>query len=220
MKYFLNLVLVLSFFIVKSQSYIEVIVTDSVMVKADYFVYGFYADKNVSLVDDVDPLTSVEKSRRKTRSTVDSLKTVLIAKGFRFLPSSIRDSVFIAEYSTKVHKLVTYSVDSLAQAYVIIAAAKNVNAYLFEATSKNQSTALKKLYIKILAFAHQQAEMIAAASGSKPGNVLSITEKPAEYPSLSTIGATVAGWHTSVGPELVGDWFPLTKTFTVRYSLK
>lgn len=235
MKYFLNLVLVLSFFIVKSQSFVEVIVSDSVLAKPDFYVYRFDVSRATFYSDEVSDTVAFTSPRRyidyaavsqaSAEKSMDSIKKVLAARGFKFGDDFV-DTLTVGSEREPSSSIISSSPDSLRIAYQILKSNKNVKAYIQFGGVTREEAHLKKLFDKIMKTAATRASAIANTSGKKLGELISVVEQPdrgfTSYPPLSGLdGYSVPGWHTTIDLyEMDRGLTPIYKTFTVRYSLK
>jgi hypothetical protein len=216
---------------IAQQKFIEVTVSDTVLTKADLFVYKIV----LTSFEDLD-----QRTQMKTQRTFDSLKSVLSAEGFVLISPSLAESYNISrpEMSFLWTHILTHSIDSLGILYRQLRSQKGLTGLLELAVAQQDSAYQAKLYKKILDKAREKAETIAAQSNQHVQGVLAVTENKGEkdgtggwtsYPPLSDIATSVIpGWHTTIlspakgiiaDPSLAG-WYPLAGTFTVRFGVE
>lgn len=228
------------------QKFIEVTVSDTVLAKADLFVYkilltpdddfsefGGYS-KNHHSMEDV-----IQQRQLKTGRMFDSLQSALKAEGFALFKSSLEDSVNIYQRDMPFFliRIITRSVDSLGILYRQLRHQKGLTGFLELAIAAHDSSYQKKLFKKILEKAWRKAESIATYSDQNVRGVLTVTEKKKEegvtdgwtsYPPLSALTDVIPGWHTTLktpssivlaDPSAMG-WYPLAGTFTVRFLVE
>jgi hypothetical protein len=226
------------------QKYIEVTVSDTVLVKPDLFIY------KIILTPDDDPQEFVaarrghqpmedvyEQRLSKGKNRFDSLKSALRAGGYAVYRSSLGDSVNIIqpEMSLFFARVITHSIDSLEILSRRLRDMKGLRGYLEESVATQDSSFQEELFRKILRRARAKAESIAAFNDQHVRGVLTVTEGKKEdvsgggwtsYPPLSALTEDLTpGWHTTIsGPSkiVVGNlsaigWYPLSGTFTVRF---
>jgi hypothetical protein len=229
------------------QKFIEVTASDTVLAKANLFVYKI----TLTPEDDFSEFGGPSKTRRsmedimqlrrlKAEHTFDSLKKVLKAEGFNVCKSSLGDSFNIYQHDMPFFsaRTVTHSIDSLGLLYRQLRNQKGLIGSLELAVAVPDSSYQKSLFKKILAQAWTKAENIAACNNQHVQGILAVTENKTEeggtggwtsYPPLSALGdSMIPGWHTTIRAQasiviadpISMDWYPLAGTFTVRFSVE
>ncbi|HTR31800.1 MAG TPA: hypothetical protein VMH27_21150 [Puia sp.] len=226
------------------QKYVEVTVSDTVLVKPDLFVYGL----EMTASDDATDYTMTRKSHQpvldlyrqrilQEKSRFDSLKSALKAAGFAVYRSSLGDSVNVLQSDVPVFmaRVITRSVDSLGMLSQKLRNVKGLRGYLQAVVATRDSAFQDALFRKMLRQARTKAESIAAFTDLHIRGVLAVTEDKngegetggwTSYPPLSALAESVIpGWHTTIsGPSniVAGDftaagWYPLNGRITVRF---
>lgn len=232
--------------VIGQQKYIEVTVSDTVMVKPDVFIYRIVSAPWDEALSYVTPRKGRESGginyallQSNGIHRFDSLKTALKAHGFAVLPQALADSVNFTNESAMRNlscKVITHSVDSLGMLYRMLADHAGLSCMLESAVAADDSVYQKKLFGKTFAKAHAKAEGLAVYSRQQVRDVLSVTESKAEesaiygwtsYPPLSSLSSDyISGWHTTIrssfqtailDTEHLG-WYPLILVLTVRFS--
>ena len=234
---------------IAQQKFIEVTVSDTVVARADVFVY------KITLIPDEDysslggspkyqeQVEAVAQRRKvKLRHTFDSLRSALKAQGFVLYKSSLEESVNIYQRDVSVLSLrvLTHSVDSLEMLSRQLQRQEGLTGYLEVAMAAHDSVFQKRLFKKNLEKAWAKAESIANYSNQHVRGVLTVTENKDEggatggwtaYPPLSYMAESVIpGWHTSIKapvnivppePEPSSlDWYPIAGAFTIRFWIE
>lgn len=227
------------------QKFIEVTVSDTVLVKADLFVYkiALAPDREYSEVDTTPRSPQlleamIQQRLQNSRRSFDSLRSALSAGGFVLYKSSLEDSFNIIQSDVYYFsmRIMTHSADSLAMLYRRLRDVKGLAGYLELAVAAHDSSYQKKLFKKILGMARIKAETIAAYSDQRVRGVLAVTENKADggetggwtsYPPLSALTESVIpGWHTTIRPANIipassaMGWYPLAGTLTVRFGIE
>jgi hypothetical protein len=233
---------------IAQQKFIEVTVSDTVMAKANLFVYQIV----ITPEDDVSEFASARKThisteeitqQRMLKATqrLDSIKSVFISQGFLSY-RTLGDSFTISRHDIPLFtaRFITHTIDSLAIMYRQIKGLKNVMGILELAASTQDSTYQNRLFSKVLAKGRAKAEKIAAFSDQHIRGISSVTENKADetgpggwtsYPPLSALSdystSVIPGWHTTIYPRdnIVADpasitSYPMTASFTIRFSVE
>jgi hypothetical protein len=223
---------------VVAQSFVEVTVRDTVMLKADYFLYTFLVN-NYSYYDATVDTLSTEDVQGKGSATqrlekeFASIMNELKQNNFKLYSPTLIDSLTINNANSGVMRaaaLIISDLDSLKLANSILKKSEKVMAYV-QGKKAVTSEDEKRLYKKLLDAANKQANSIATLAGRKIKQVESVTEKQDEsgyttYPPLSSLGASeIPGWHTTIGipdfaPSSKEIYYPVSNTLTVRFSLQ
>lgn len=198
------------------QSFIEVNVSDTVLVEPDIFVYRLTVLPNDEIENDELRYKNPDAFKKKImtqqslqQKRFDSLKLAIKRIGFAVLPESIQD-VYIhynQEYNLFSLDIWITSLDSLNFLYNQIKNNNLVVGSLELYKAKDETIAYKNLYAKLIAKAQKNAELIATNSNKKLVSIFSVTENKVEedkggwtaYPPLSSWANTIIpGWHTTI----------------------
>jgi hypothetical protein len=222
-----------------AQSYIEVTVQDTVMLKADYFLYTFVINNFSYEADIVDTLSSdvvpekKETAAQRLEKEFTSIVLELKKNNFKMYSPTLIDSLTINAAAAGIIRtgtLIISNSDSLILANKILKQNEKVVAYIQGGKTVTADDE-KRLYKKLLEAATKQAKSIAILAGRKIKQIESVTEKENEsgytaYPPLSSLGASVIpGWHTTIGtPGFAFSskeiYYPIGITLTIKFSLQ
>ncbi|MES2847842.1 MAG: hypothetical protein V4685_02215 [Bacteroidota bacterium] len=246
MKRLLSIVLLLSGLQgFAQQKFIEVTVSDTVLIKPDCFMYRISLSRSDNALDtmaytnpDTYKLLLLAKAVAQ-RTKLDSLKKQLKQKNFRCVPASIKEAYqFNTDYmyggfNYYFVDVITNTTDSIKLLYNIVSENRDLSGAFIESFTLNKAPYEKRLYQKLLASAQTKAETLALLSKRKVGAVISITEgKEKEsqgwtiYPPLSAIADSAApGWHTTINEpnyttnETVNNYV-MVNSLVVKYALE
>lgn len=236
--------------VIAQQKFIEVTVADTVVAKADVFVYKIMLAPD----EDYSSLTGspkyqqqveamAQRRKQKLRHTFDSLRSALKSRGFVLYNSSLEESVNIyqRDISMLSMRILTHSVDSLEMLSRQLQRHEGLTGYLEVAMAAHDSVFQKRLFKKNLEKAWAKAESIANYSNQHVRGVLTVTENKDEggatggwtvYPPLSYMAESVIpGWHTTVAKTPVNivppepepsslDWYLIAGAFTIRFWIE
>ena len=222
-----------------AQSFIEVTVQDTVMAKADYFLYTFllngysYTNVTTDTVSKEDINGQIRTGTQQLEKEFTSIIQELKQSKFTLYSPTLIDSLTISEFGgggMRSGTILIYNPDSLMLANKILRKYKNLLAYVESKKTITQSDE-KRLYKKTLATARRQADNIAALSGRKIKQMESVIEKErvrgqTPYQPLSSLeGSDIPGWHSSIGTPAFASssteiYYPIGSVFTIRFSLQ
>jgi len=234
---------------IAQQKFIEVTVSDTVVARADVFVYKVslipgedYSSPGGYPKDQRQAEAMDQRRKVKLRHTFDSLRSALKGQGFVLYKPSLEESVNIyqREVSMLSVRVLTHSVDSLEILSRQLQRQEGLTGFLEVAVAAHDSVFQKRLFKKNLEKAWAKAESIANYSNQHVRGVLTVTENKDEggasggwtsYPPLSYMAESVIpGWHTSIkapvnivppDPEPSSlDWYPIAGTFTIRFWIE
>ena len=227
------------------EKFIEVTVSDTVLVEANTFVYRVtlsaipLADYAVSHHLNYEQAMHLE--RRREMEALDSLIHALQQKGFVALPPSASDSFQTQSMSNRstYRRILVHTIDSLSRLFQFVKKDLRFEGSVEKARASDESTAQKMLWEKVLVAGRQKATVLAAASGLHITGVLSVIDKAEEkaaggwtsYPPLSALGdeSSIPGWHTTFGPYAenvlvtgvsINTFYPINATFTIRFAVE
>jgi hypothetical protein len=171
---------------------------------------------------------------------LDSTKNLLAKKGFYILPVNIYYAYSTAYESVPISiDVLTSSTDSLQLVYNIIN--NNVKLYgkISSISSSNEGEYDSKLLKKLVNKATGKATEIAALSGMKIGNIISLREDPSAkesggwvaYPPRSAVSTSMEpGWHesnaskryysSSADERSVNEQYKIENSIVVRFSVQ
>ena len=227
------------------QKFIEVTVSDTVLAKADLFVYQIMLTPEEDFAEFERPsknqrsMEDIRQERQmKGQRSLDSLKSALMAEGYMLVKPSLEESFNIYQREMRIPSIsiMTRSVDSLTTLCHQLQHQKGLVGILQVAIASHDSSYQDKLFKKILDKARKKAQSIADFSNLHIQGVLAVTENKTEgrevggwtsYPPLSDLAESIVpGWHTTVNSTLknivIADlssigWYPLAGSFTVRF---
>lgn len=249
MKYvFLSLFLVLSLTLMAQQKFIEVNVTDTMLVSADLFVY------QINIIQDEDAKFSEVRFKdaasyaketmltdKKIQKLYDSVINALTTAGYVFSSPDISEKFLIQpnpEFKSRTAYVIVSTIDSLNTLYRRLQTIKNLTGNVVVRRAKNEEMYRKQLLQKLLDKATAKAKNLADMSGLSIGSIQSIieneTDKPdakggwSAYPPLSYLSSAIPGWHTTINPQkYLLDTSPashasytISDAITVRFSIQ
>lgn len=223
MKHYpLLLLAILACFCAKAQSkFVEVTVNDTLLVKADLFVYRIRVllpSETRRNSDTAAPRRSpqgrqqrIAEDRQEQQQHYNQLAALLQQQGFRLKPPTLRERSRIGyDYDYFVLTVETGSADSLQRLVQLVEKDKDVNGTLSAALVTHEENYMPALYKKLLEKAGKKAMALALATGHQLGEVLTVSEN-----RLNT------GW-TAYSPAAAdtgnGGWNALSGSLTVRYQ--
>lgn len=238
MKYILTALFFFSLISSRSQSFIEVKITDSILVKPDSYIYSFDLSSIATFSEEMNDTLRFSSPTRymeievagkaHRQRSIDSISSLLRSMGFKIVEKELFEELAIGMESEPMSGIITGSPDSLKMVHEVLKANKNIKAWMHSAGVKGEEAYYKQLFEKIMSAAKRKATAIASASGRKLGTVISVTEDnqgigQTGYPPLSAaVKYMIPGWHTTIGAdeiELNHGLFPISKSFTVRYAM-
>jgi hypothetical protein len=235
-------------FLQAQQNYIEVSSEDTILVKADLFIYTI----NVSVdVDDLQSDTSraasfipftmkIDMRKQEVQLHFDSLKLQLQQMGYQCLSTSLADAFAVQTHwdGSFSASFIINSFDSLIQAFQFIKRQKGVSSFVTVASAKDEAAHRKILYKKLIDEATTKAKYIAFYSHQTILGITSVTENSVEekkasggwtsYGPLSASGdakihstqsSQKFGIILSTDPRLI-NLYPIKGSFTVRFAAK
>jgi len=225
------------------QKFIEVTAEDSILARADCFVY------RIMLTPDMEEMErdtlrysnytlytqKADLLKQSVARYFDSLKLALRQRGFTFIQAAVTDSFNIVQAPgfASVYVLL-HSVDSLSQLHQLLQHQKKLTSLLMAVFARDESAYQKMLYKKLLDAATVKAKNIAAYTHQKIGGILSVTENKTEeekstrgwtsYAPLSAISDMVLSYAVKPGDLVLNSdprlpsLYPIKASFTVRFS--
>lgn len=221
------------------EKFVEVTVSDTVLVEANTFVYQVSAKEPSEDRYAIPGMKSVEQkleqAKRRQKQMLDSVIQALQQKGFTILPLSADDSLQSARVFERLfsRRILVHTVDSVVRLYQLIKNDPRLDGSVITHTA-DESAAQKALWGKIIAEARKKAMAISEATNHHITGVLSVIDKPQErasgwtsYPPLHE-DYTFPGWHMGTAPEEnvlvtgvpINTFYPIRATFTVRFAME
>jgi hypothetical protein len=235
-KWLLLLFIGLSGRVFSQQKFIEVRVTDTVLARAEIFVYRIVATPSELMSDlaarqDTDYNNygkRLEDMRRSQKRSFDSL-LVSVRRQFDLLPPRLIDTFLVSVHSLEAFaaRVLLHSVDSLARLCYMVRAAGHLIGTVEMAVAADEGPYRDALYRKLLDDAARKAGKIAGYNHQRLGTVVSVTEEkqtePASgwtsYVPLSALGDEgVTGWQTTLQPPQ--RWVNQTRRIDDLYAIK
>lgn len=244
---FLLLFIALSGRVIAQQKFIEVRVSDTVLGKAEIFVYRIMMNPSdwvteIAARQDTDYSDygkRLDHFRRLEKQTFDSV-VVSLRTQFALLSPNLADTFRIASGVTEIYiaRFLFHSVDSLSRFYNRLKTVKYIFGTVEMARAKDEKALRDALFRKLLGEATDEAGKIAALNHQRLGGVISVTEEKlpetsggwTSYAPLSSLGdaAEISGWHTIIRPDYhslsqsgpIDDSYAINGALTVRFSIE
>lgn len=230
-------------------NFIEVIVTDTVWVEPDTYIYHITISPDEHAYEELryrEPKvykSKVKQDQLQRSKLMDSIVTVIKKNNYKIIPPTVSELYqFLGENEYKIYStdVIVSSVDSLRILYELISTSKSLVATVEGSYNENQLEGIQLLYKKLVVAAGEKAASLAALSKRKLGVLLSIKENTIDkesntgggwtiYPPLSSLSNTIIpGWVTNIKTkrtatppnEQVITAFPIRNSLTVRFLLE
>ena len=150
------------------EQYVEVAVSDTVLLPADQFVYQVIAMPDMYMetteVVPAAPATRVDYAKRERemrllqKKQLDTIEAKLKRAGFVALPAGIQDMMASRGFGNYFLTYQLTSVDALKRFQDILKTSNNVNAVLQSATSKSEEQYQQRLYAKLMEKAKKEEQ--------------------------------------------------------------
>lgn len=210
---------------------IELTVTDTMLIKADYFHirvnvmpdYEASLDTTGMRTDPDFARKRAEKLQRKQEEHQRKIESNLKENGFFTEPITINELAFrnAPQYFFTVS---TNSIKALQYLIKLSSTERGVSFNLLNLSAKDEDDQYKQLFKKVLAKARERASFIAGLQNKKITGVLSISDKRLEnqygYTAASLIGGAVIRKDSVKTEEGILNLFPITSTITVKFSMQ
>lgn len=215
-------------------NYVEVSVTDTVQVKADYFVFRINANPeyNAYAATDTtgmraDPAgyyqRNAERQRQRQQEAYKAVEQKLKDAGFALEPQTLADWTFRNANMLNI-TIATHDINTLAVLDKMIRTEKNMSCNLLQVSSSRENAETERLMQKLMTKARERATQLANKAGKKLLSVISVSDRKGEYPAymqtsninlLNTLGIdrTLAGENTTVNPK-----YPMQNSLVVRFA--
>ncbi len=220
------------------EKFVEVIVSDTMMITPDRFIYGIVAKPQENNFDfeskkmgslDYEKIKAKESGKQKQR--IDSLRNILSQKGFAIYGENNEVSYNKIDETTPYYLQVNVSSqDSLAILYSLIKNNATWYGYVVSRKAAGEDVYMQKLWQRIMQVAKQKANALAVLGGLQLGNVTQVKETAKNeergwtaYPPLSSedwVTSVVPGWHTTILPNTLQAQYKIEEMLTVRFEVK
>jgi hypothetical protein len=210
-------------------SYIEVAVSDTVIVAADQFVFHLMVMPDAMYMESdtvpagrpVNYMLREKEIRQRQKKAIDAYEAWLKAAGFTASPLNIPDMMSSRGYGNYFLTYHITSVEELKRFQNILKEEPSINAVLQSATSRQEEDHQKRLLSKLMDKARSKATYIAALSGKKISDIESVSdnvtnERTSWNPYLSSTPVTRAPADSN--PTQINISYPITGKLVVRFS--
>lgn len=215
-------------------NYVEVSVTDTVQVKADYFVFRINANPEYDAYAAPDTTGMradpagyyrriAERQRQRQQEAYKAVEKKLRDAGFALEPQTLADWSYRNSNMLNI-AIATHDVNTLAILDKMIRSEKNMTCNLTQISSSKESAETERLLQKLMTKARERATQLANKAGKKLLSVISVSDKRGEFPGypqtsnmnlLNTLGIdrTVSSENTGVNTR-----YPIQNSLVVRFA--
>ncbi len=212
-------------------SYIELTVTDTMLVKADYF------HLRVNIVPDYDNTidtiglktdpdyykNKLERQRQKQLEQVHKVEILLKENGFLLEPIALGELNY--KSSVPFSSVVTTTNTKALQFLLNLSkTGKGITFNLLNVGSKNEEEKYNKLFKKVLDKAKEKATYIASLQNKKLGGIISLIDKRLESTYSYVNAALITGYgvrkENIVAENGIYDMYPISNTIVIKFALK
>jgi len=228
----LSLLLLSSAFAVNAQTIsIELTVSDTMLIKADYFHFRVNIIPEYDTVYDTtgmrDPDYAKKKADRQRQKQLDyqlKIENSLKENGFFLEPITLNELTF-RNANQNFFAVSTNSLKAIQYLVKLTSAERGVSFNLLHVGSKEEEEKYKQLFKKVLTKAKEKAAFVASLQNKKVTGILSITDKRLDnlyaYTAVSLLaGSPIRKDSSTITDEGILNAFPIMTTITVKFSVQ
>jgi hypothetical protein len=214
--------LLLSIFSSAQNNYIEVSVTDTVVVLADQFTFHLMIMHDAFIEPDAVRATRKEymktesEIRARQKQMLDDLEIRLKTSGFLVAPMGISDMMASRGFGNYYLVYQIQSVEDLRKFQTVLKSEKHVHTMLQNVTTKQEEVHQKRLYLKLLEKARSRAAYLAGISDKKINSIISISDHVDNYYGRQPYPSTSVT-KVSEEPTNINTSYPLNGRMVVRF---
>jgi hypothetical protein len=212
----------------KDEKYVEVVVSDTILVAADQFVFQVmampqdYTEAVPAGSTPIDYTRREREMRQKQKKALDDIEAKLKKAGFNAAPLSIADMAAARGYGNYFLTYHLSSEDELKRFQSVVRNESSANVVLQSALSRSENQHQARLYNKLMEKARNNANAIASINGKKLGSVLMVSEAGTEdnryNPYLPTLSSRRGGAMSEEDGMAVNTNYPIRGRILVRYE--
>jgi hypothetical protein len=208
-------------------NYIEVAVSDTVLVAADQFLFHLmvFPDAIYTEADTVQAGRSVnylrreKEMRQRQKKAIDAYEAWLKASGFIASLPNIPDMMASRGYGNYFLAYHLTSIEELKRFQNLLKEEPSINAVLQSATNRQEEEHQKRLYSKLMDKARMKAAYLATLSGKKITGILSVSDNiPPDQAGWHPYTPTTSAIRTTDPPSSINTNYPLNGKLVVRFS--
>lgn len=211
---------------------IELTVSDTMLIKADYFHFRINIIPEYDTVYDTtgmrtDPDYMKKRAERQRQKQADyqlKIENNLKENGFFTEPITLNELTF-KNANQYFFTVSTNSLKAVQYLLKVSSAERGIAFNLLHIGSKEEEEHYKRLFKKVLTKAKEKAAFVAGLQNKKVTGILSITDKRLEnqygYTAITLLsGSTIRKDNGAITEEGILNAFPIMSTITVKFSVQ
>jgi hypothetical protein len=215
---------------------LEVSVSDTALVKADYFVFRIQASPDMGSVGTVDttgmrsdPTAYYRRQQEKQRQMIIEMAQQMENKiknlGFTIEPTSLGEIGYRSSVNSWFNAT-TNSIKSVHDLLELIKTERSVNINILQLASKEEDAVNASLLKKLMAKARERAQIIAATMGKKVLAVVSMSDRKSDQwngmytnPTM-LLNAIPIRKDGIVAEHGIIPYYPISNSITVKFTVQ
>ncbi|MES2003798.1 MAG: hypothetical protein V4450_04705 [Bacteroidota bacterium] len=211
-------------------NYVEVSVTDTIQVKADYFVFRFNLNPDIDVQPDTTGMRTdpnyyrkvAEKTRQRQVEAAKVLEQKLKDAGFNTEATTLSDWVFRNSYGFSIYAT-TRDVASFGVLDKLMKTERGITCNLTQISSTQENIQADRLSKKLMDKARAKASFLAAEAKKKLLSVIAVSDKKTELINYSNINnvsllASLGIDKTVVKDGGINPLYPVQGSLTVKFG--